>query len=86
MDGRWLNVVYGLPSWFFPGRYPMKVIDAWFFMAEICQPSGVEAAVLYANSPGTNTGADMLHDHGFVSPDPHRGESWFSWTWIPHAC
>jgi len=86
LDGRWLNVVYGLPSFLFPGRYPMKVIDAWFFMAEVCQPSDVESAVLYANSPGTDTGKDMLHDHGFVSADPHRGQSWFSWTWIPHAC
>ena len=64
----------------------MKVIDAWFFMAEIYQPSDVESAVLNANSPGTNTGADMLHDHGLVSADPHHGQSWFSWTWIPHAC
>ena len=42
--------------------------------------------MLYANSSGTNTGADFLHGHGFVSTDPHRGGSWFSWTWIPHAC
>jgi hypothetical protein len=86
LDGRWLNVVYGLPTWLFPQRIPMKVIDAWFFMAEVTQPSEFESAVLYANAPGTNTGADMLHGHGFVSPDPHQGNGWFSWTWIPHAC
>lgn len=85
LDGRWLSVVYGIPEWLVNGG-PMRVIDAWFFMAEHCQPSDVEAAVLYANSEGTNTGADFLHGHGFVSPDPVRGRGWFSWTWIPHAC
>ena len=86
LDGRWLNVIYGLPAFLFPQRLPMKVIDAWFYMAEVCQPSDVESAVLYANSEGTNTGADFLHGHGFVSPDPRLGRGWFSWTWIPHAC
>lgn len=86
LDGRWLNVIYGLPSFLFPNRIPMSVIDSWFFMAQVCQPSDVEAAVLYGNSAGTNTGADYLPGHGFVSADPKRGQSWFSWTWIPHAC
>ncbi|RHA44387.1 DUF6345 domain-containing protein [Cellulomonas rhizosphaerae] len=84
MDGRWISVAYGLPDWF--GRSPMRVVDAWFWMAQFCQPSDVESAVLFANSQGTNTGADFLHGHGAVSPDPVRGQSWFSWTWIPHAC
>ncbi|MDQ0375475.1 DUF6345 domain-containing protein [Cellulomonas humilata] len=85
LDGRWMTAMYGIPE-FLIGRHPMRVIDAWFWMAQFTQPSWVESAVLYANSSGTNTGADFLHGHGFVSTDPHRGGSWFSWTWIPHAC
>lgn len=85
LDGRWLNVVYGFP---FPvGVSPLKMIDAWFMMAEICQPDDVEAAVLYANTQGTDTQNDYAWGHGHVSPDPIRGaSSWFSWTWVPHAC
>lgn len=65
----------------------MKVIDAWFLMAEICQPDDVEAAVLYANTQGTDTQNDYAWGHGHVSADPVRGAaSWFSWTWVPHAC
>ena len=66
--------------------HPMRVIDAWFWMARVhaAQLGGVGRAL--RQQPGTNTGADFLHDHGFVSTDPHRGGSWFSWTWIPHAC
>ncbi len=86
MDGRWPQVVYGLPSWLFTGS-PMKVIDAWFAMATITQPDWAEAAVLYANTEGTDTQNDYLWGHGHVSPDPRRGtHSWFSWTWVPHAC
>jgi len=85
-DGRWPTVIYGLPEWLI-GRIPLKVIDAWFTMATVCQPSPYEAAVLYANTQGTDTQNDYIHGHGHVSPDPVPGTAgWFSWTWVPHAC
>jgi hypothetical protein len=84
LDGRWLNELFGFP---FPIRIPYKVIDAWFVMAELCQPDDVEAAVLYANTEGTDTENDYAWGHGHVSADPVPGRAnWFSWTWVPHAC
>jgi hypothetical protein len=86
LDGRWLTVIYGLPEWLV-GRHPLKVIDAWFAMTSLAQPAPYEAAVLYANTQGTDTQNDYIWDHGYVSPDPIPGAAnWFSWTWIPHAC
>jgi hypothetical protein len=85
-DGRWLTVIYGLPEWMF-GRFPLKVIDAWFEMTSLCQPSDFEAAVLYANTQGTDTHNDYIHGHGHVSPDPRPGAAnWFCWTWVAHRC
>jgi hypothetical protein len=85
-DGRWLNVIYGLPEWIF-GRIPIKVIDAWFMMATLTQPDWAESAVLYANTAGTDTQNDYIHGHGHVSNDPVPGSAnWFSWTWVPHGC
>jgi hypothetical protein len=86
LDGRWPSVIFGIPS-FLIGRIPMKVIDAWFAMASQTQPAPYEAAVLYANTEGTDTQNDYIFGHGHVSPDPRPGAAnWFSWTWIPHAC
>lgn len=86
MDGRWLREVYGIPEWLATGS-AMKVIDAWFAMATVTQPDDVEAAVLYANTEGTDTQNDHLWGHGHVSADPRPGAArWFSWTWVPHAC
>ncbi len=86
-DGRWLEVIYGLPGWMFPGRFPMRIIDAWFMMTSLCQNAPDEAAVLYANTQGTDTGNDYIHGRGPVSADPRPGAAgWFSWTWIPHLC
>jgi Family of unknown function (DUF6345) len=86
LDGRWPTVMFGLPEWMF-GRAPMKVIDAWFTMAGMTQPAPYEAAVLYANTEGTDTHNDYVWDHGHVSADPRRGAApWFSWTWVPHLC
>lgn len=85
-DGRWLSVIYGIPEFMF-GRIPIKVIDAWFIMATLCQPDDVECAVLYANTQGTDTQNDYIHGHGHVSPDPVPGSAnWFMWTWVPHKC
>jgi Family of unknown function (DUF6345) len=85
-DGRWPTVIFGLPEWLVP-RMPFKVIDAWFAMTSMVQPAPYEAAALYANTQGTDTQNDYIWDHGHVSPDPVPGTaSWFSWTWVPHAC
>ena len=85
-DGRWPSVVFGLPEWLI-GRIPLKVIDAWFAMTSACQPAPYEAAVLYANTAGTDTHNDYIWGHGHVSADPVPGAAnWFSWTWVAHAC
>jgi Family of unknown function (DUF6345) len=85
-DGRWPSVIFGLPQGLF-GRMPLKVIDAWFAMATIVQPSEYEAAVLYANTEGTDTQNDYIWDRGHVSADPIPDRAhWFSWTWVPHTC
>jgi uncharacterized protein DUF6345 len=87
LDGRWPSLVFGLPSWMFPS-IPYRVIDSWFLMAEICQnDDSVEAAVMYANTAGTDTGNDYIWGYGAVSSDPVPGAAnWFSWTWVPHQC
>jgi len=85
-DGRWPSVVFGLPE-FLIGRFPLKVIDSWFEMTSCVQPDNVISAVLYANTAGTDTQNDYIHDHGHVSIDPRPGAAnWFSWTWISHNC
>lgn len=85
-DGRWPTVIYGIPEWLI-GRSPLKVIDAWFAMTSLVQPAPYEAAVLYANTQGTDTQNDYIWDRGHVSSDPVPGAAnWFSWTWVPHAC
>jgi Family of unknown function (DUF6345) len=85
-DGRWLSVIFGIPE-FLIGRFPMRVIDAWFQMAILTQPDEYECAVLYANTQGTDTQNDYIHGHGHVSPDPIPGRAnWFSWTWVPRRC
>jgi len=85
-DGRWPTVIYGLPEWLI-GRIPLKVIDAWFEMTTLTQPDGVESAVMYANTQGTDTHNDYIHGHGHVSKDPVPGAAnWFMWVWVPHAC
>jgi hypothetical protein len=85
-DGRWPTVIYGLPEWMV-GRHPMKVIDAWFTMTSLTQPDWAEAAVMYANTAGTDTHNDYIHGHGHVSSDPVPGAAnWFSWTWVTHPC
>jgi hypothetical protein len=85
-DGRWLSVIFGIPD-FLIGRFPMRVIDAWFQMAILTQPDEYECAVLYANTQGTDTQNDHIHGHGHVSPDPIPGNAnWFSWTWVPRRC
>lgn len=86
LDGRWINVVYGLPEAFFGTRLPLPVIDSWFLMTQLTQGSGVTAAALRADSPGTDTGADHLVGHGYVSPDPAHGQGWFFRTWLTHTC
>jgi hypothetical protein len=85
-DGRWLSVIYGIPEWMI-GRFPLRIIDAWFEMTSLIQPDWATSAVLFANTKGTDTQNDHIHGHGHVSPDPIPGDaSWFSWTWIPHNC
>lgn len=85
-DGRWLSVIYGFPSWLI-GRFPIKIIDAWFEMTTLTQPDWAESAVLYANTAGTDTQNDYIWGHGHVSNDPVPGAAnWFMWTWIPHGC
>ena len=37
LDGRWMTAMYGIPEWII-GRHPMRVIDAWFWMAQFTQP------------------------------------------------
>ena len=73
-DGRWLSVIFGIPEWIV-GRAPMRVIDAWFAMAA-SQPAPYEAAVLYANTQGTDTQNDYIWGHGHVSAGSgaRRGE------------
>lgn len=85
-DGRWPTVIYGLPeSWF--GRFPIKIIDAWFEMTSLTQPDWCESAVLYANTEGTDTQNDYIWGRGHVSKDPVPGAAnWFMWCWVPHAC
>ena len=84
-DGRWLTVIFGLPSFFF--TFPLRVIDAWFEMTTLTQPDWAQSAVLYANTQGTDTCSDRIHGHGYVSPDPIPGvASWFMWTWVSHWC
>jgi len=86
LDGRWPTVIFGIPEGWI-GRAPLKVIDAWFAMTSAVQPAPYEAAVLYANTQGTDTHNDYIWDRGHVSSDPRRGAAnWFSWTWVPHAC
>jgi hypothetical protein len=56
-------------------------------MTTLTQPDGVESAVMYANTQGTDTHNDYIHGHGHVSNDPAPGAaSWFMWVWVPHAC
>jgi hypothetical protein len=65
----------------------MKVIDAWFTMTSLTQPDWAEAAVMYANTEGTDTHNDHIHGHGHVSADPVPGTAgWFSWTCVTHPC
>lgn len=86
LDGRWPSVIFGIPEWLI-GRIPLKVIDAWFSMATITQPAPYVAAVMYANTQGTDTQNDYIWDRGHVSADPRPGAAnWFSWTWITHPC
>jgi hypothetical protein len=69
------------------GRFPMKVIDAWFEMSTLTQSGSVQSAVMFANTEGTDTQNDYIWGHGHVSKDPVPGAAnWFSWTWIPHWC
>jgi hypothetical protein len=83
-DGRWVEVIFGFP---FFSASPLRVVDSWFLMGQFCQPDEYETAALFANTEGTDTGADYLHGHGYVSPDPRPGAAnWFSWTWVPHTC
>ncbi|HKI81106.1 MAG TPA: DUF6345 domain-containing protein, partial [Pseudodesulfovibrio sp.] len=71
LDGRWPLVLFGIPEWMI-GRFPLKVIDAWFAMTSLVQPAPYEAAVLYDNTQGTDTQNDYIWDHGHVSTDPRR--------------
>jgi len=82
-DGRWLNVVYGFG--FINTRFPLTVIDAWFQMTSITQPSQYEAAVMYAFNGDNNAYGDYIHGHGHVCADPQPG-SGQGRGWIPHQC
>lgn len=87
LDGRWLNVIYGLSFLFGDSRFPIKVIDAWFIMTTLTQPDWAESAVMYAGTQGTDTYNDYIHGHGHVSPDPRPSmANWFLWVWISHQC
>jgi hypothetical protein len=85
LDGRWPTVIYGFPEWFMP-RWPLKVIDAWFEMTTLTQADDCESAVVYENSPGTDTHNDYIHGHGHVSADPVHGAIGTYRVWVPHVC